>query len=186
MSPGSAPSTSTGGQRVHPGQIQGQARLRRERAGRLADVQGVAAQQLDHFPGPYRGRRRQVAVPAGVQDLAVAVHDPRPPGPATTSGEPEAATSIPPTAPPPAARVENAVAAAAPRAVCWIREPPPALPEWTKHITASLASCRGAASRGLARNSSTTGPPYPYHPAQPGPGENGGPRMSVTAQPRPS
>src|SRR5260370_35457064 len=82
---------------------------------------------------------------------------------------------MPPTAPPPAARVENAVAAAAPRAVCWIREPPSALPEWTNHITASLTSCRSAASRGLARNSSTTGPPILYHPAQPRPREDGGP-----------
>jgi hypothetical protein len=82
--------------------------------------------------------------------------------------------------PPPSASIENAVAAAAPSAVCCTREPPAALPEWTKHITASLTSCPAEAGPGLApgsavlrpsRNGSTTGRPLPYHPAQPRAGE---------------
>ncbi len=68
------------GQRVHPAQVEGQGPLRRQRAARLPDVQGVAAQQLDHLAGAHGDGRRQVAVPAVVQHLVIAVQDPGPLG----------------------------------------------------------------------------------------------------------
>ena len=69
------------GQRVYAAQVEGQGPLRGERPGGLADVEGIAAQQLDHLAGTDRDGRRDVAVPAVVQDLVVAVEHPGLAGP---------------------------------------------------------------------------------------------------------